>query len=265
MRYEQRTLPLPTQNYEGFEILNPATIDYVERDDFIKSLLMTVPPPAIALEDIIMNIYNAHHAYGGKPKVKVSDETVKMAQDYIYYRNLQARLPKFSRWACGMFQGKKDLEVELSAVGKYIENSGDISISGALLDILRCADSPYFYSCFKTTEAYNYMPKLIAECTPGIAIAYVDDPITQKMRGRCWVHHAIRRSDGADVAVICEKQGGTLSARQIGEMIKSKGVDAYLADWQNAGPVEVKYVNCFESNVHHDLATWHPNARVEPL
>lgn len=268
MRYDKTVLAVPTEQFHGYSILDPDKIKYVERDDFIKSLEMRMPPPEKALEDIIIDIYNtARQGYNGtKPRIKISESTLRLAQDYIYYRDLQARLPKFSRWACGMFQGKQDLAQELAEAGKYIEKSGDISISGSLIDILRCADSPYFYSCFSIKEAFNYMPKLIAECTPGIGIAYVDDPSNGKMRGRCWVHHAKRLSDGVDVAVICEKQGGTVSARQIGELIKAKGIPAYVASYYNQYHGDaVEFVNCFDSDVHHDLATWHKPYKVSPI
>lgn len=251
--------------YEGYHILNPATIKYVERDDFIKSLELKVPPKPTPLEDAVVNIWNEQQA-GITVKAKVDVNTVQLAQDYIRYRNKQARLPAFSRWASGMFRDDATIAKDLAAAGKYYENSGDIVVSGGLIDILRCADTPHFSSCFGVDSYYKDMPQKIAEMCPGIAIAFVDDE-NGKMRGRCWVHHARRLEDGVEVAVVCQKWGGTVDAKQIAEVIKEKGIPAYVAGsyGNEDGDVKVEFINCFTTEVHHDLYTWKNPYRVRAV
>jgi hypothetical protein len=251
--------------YEGYHILDPATIKYAERDDFIKSLELKIPAKPLPLEDTVVNIWNEQST--GKPvKAKVDVNTVQLAQDYIRYRDKQARLPAFSRWASGMFRDDATIAKDLAAAGKYYENNGDIVISGGLIDILRCADTPHFQSCFKVGGGYDDMPQKIAEMCPGIGIAFVDDE-AGKMRGRCWVHHAKRLEDGVEVAVVCQKWGGTVDAKQIAEVIKEKGIPAYVAGsyGHEDGDTKVEFINCFTSPVHHDLYTWKSPYRVRAV
>lgn len=256
---------------KGYNIHDPNTLKWAERDSFIQGLVGKHSPPVLEAENAILSIWDDVNA--GKPcRVKVDASTVEMAKDYIRYRDKGARLPKFGRWATGMFKDSPTLAADLAAAGKYVEKSGDIVISANIVDILRCADTPHFMSCFKYTGVdggYSDMPKHICEDTPGICIAYVDDSGTPpKMRGRVWVHHAKRCEDGEDVAVVCKEWAGSLPARQVAEYIKTLGIPAYVGGGygsQDARGVAVDFINCFTEKLHHDMYTWVKGYKVTPV
>jgi hypothetical protein len=242
-----------------YNILDPKTIKYAERDDFIKSICGRHAPKAMEAEDAIVDIWNKTKA-GHELRVKVDPNTVKLAQDYIKYRDKGARLPKFGRWATGMFKEDLRIAADLAAAGKYVEKSSDIVISGDIIDILRCADTPHFSSCFSKDSCYPDMPRKICEDTPGISIAYVDDE-KGKMRGRVWVHHAQRIDNGKDVAIVCKHWGGTVTAEQVVDLIRLGGAEAYVGGsygGQHRGNngIDVKFINCFDHSLHHDMYTW---------
>jgi hypothetical protein len=251
-----------------YNILDPATINYVERNAFIQKLIGSSKPVPKETEDCILAIWDDMR-HGRDVRVKVDPETVKLAQDYIRYRDKGARLPKFTRWASGMFKDDKQLAGDLASAGKYEEKSSEIVISGDIIDILRCADTKHFQSCFKVKGGYEDMPKRICEQTPGIAIAYIDDD-QGYMRGRVWVHHAKRIADGVDVAVVCQAWGGSLPAQQVAEAIQAKGIDAYVGGSygsmaRQADAVPVEFIDCFTAAVHHDMYTWVKPFNVTPV
>jgi hypothetical protein len=242
-----------------YNILDPATIQYVERDDFIKSICGRHSPKALEAEDAIVEIWNKTRN-GEALRVKVDQNTVRLAKDYIKYRDKGARLPKFGRWATGMFKEDVRIAADLAAAGKYVEKSSDIIISGGIIDILRCADTPHFASCFAKGSIYPEMPKKICEDTPGICIAYVDDE-KGKMRGRVWVHHAQRVDNGKDVAIVCAHWGGTVTAQQVVDLIRLGGAEAYVGggygrQYGGANRIGVNFINCFTQSLHHDMYTW---------
>ena len=234
-------------------VRNPDTVKYVPRTDFINRLCGRDPPPELAVEDAIIKMIHDRNL-----KIKVDDFTYDLAQSYIRFRNSGARLPKFTRWATGMFADNKDLAQIMASAGKYQENCGDIIISGECVDILRCADTQHFYSCFAKDGGFDHMPVAICEETPGIAIAYVNDPKNGKIRGRVWVHHARRKDNGNDVALVQSNGYGTLSARQVSELLKKKGFEVmFNGGYGTKGAsIEIEYIDCFKKAVHHDVYTW---------
>ena len=247
-------------------------VRYVERDDFIKKLLTKFETDEIPLENSIVSIWDKMRR-DVPVKVRVDRGTVDLARDYIRYRDMNARLPKFSKWAAGMFKDDKQLAKDLAAAGKETDTSGAIVISGDVVDILRCADTPHFTSCFdykKGHGLYKQLPKQIAEETPGIAIAYIDDD-NGRMRGRVWVHHAQRTDTGEDVAVVCAQWAGTLQAAQVVKKIQGElGIPAFYgggygkqSDRQDH--VRVNFINCFNTAVHHDMYTWVKEYKVESV
>lgn len=258
---------------EEYNIYPPDKVEYVPRDEFVQSLISLHSPKAKAAEDAILSIWDDQQ-HRRPVLCKVDPATVTLARDYIRYRDQGARLPKFSRWATGMFRDNKQLASDLATAGKYQESSGEIVISGDKIDILRCADTPHFSSCFKYRAEYplgdyTQLPKLICEKTPGICIAYVDDE-NKRMRGRVWVHHARRQDNGKDVAVVCQAWAGSLPAKQVAEVINSMGIEAlvgegYGREVKSKNAVLVDFINCFDTQVHHDMYTWRKGFSVEPV
>lgn len=242
-------------------VRNPETVKYVPRTDFIKSICGRDAPLPLATEDAIIKMMTDRGL-----KVKVDQYTYQMAQWYISLRNKGARLPKFTRWATGMFAEDKNLAAIMAEAGKYQEKSGDIVISGECIDILRCADTKHFYSCFAKDGGYDHMPVAIAEETPGIAIAYVEDPNDGKLRGRVWLHHARRKDNGKDVVVVQANGYGTLSARQVAELLKKKGFEVLFNDiYGSHKSVAIEYIDCFKQGVHHDVNTWGNNLYAQEV
>lgn len=254
----------------GQAVLNPEKVGWVERSPFLQQLAGSFPTPQPELEDSVLSIWT-EMGRNRAAKLKVSSETVTLAQNYIKFRDQAARLPKFGRWVGGMFRDHPIYSKDLATAGKWAEASSDVVLSVDKLDILRCASTQHFYSCFRPNAGYEYstekdaelrmenwpiIPKLICEETAGISIAYVNDD-KGFMRGRVWLHHAKRLDDGADCVVVCEKAGGTLPARQVAQIIKSKGIPAYYSGFSHMpGTVKVSFVDCFTRPVHHDLSTW---------
>lgn len=255
--------------HNGFDykvIDRPENLKYVPRTEFIQALCGTIEATPRPLEDIISD-FGAWHRH--PPKVQVSPTTLELAQTYVMFRNRGARLPKFSRWATGMFKDDKVLAKDLAACGKTEDSSSDIVISGDVMDLLRNADTTHFNSCLKAGGSYEKVTRGIVEDCPGIAIAYIDDE-NGRMRGRCWVHHAERADNGATVAVVCHKWGGTLDAIQVVESLRKRGFEAYVGgsygkQYEGHDAIKVNFVGGFKVQVHHDMYTWVRDFKVHPL
>lgn len=247
-------------------IYDPAHLAFMERDDYLKSVCGVSSPTPRPLEEAVVSIWEDMGRGGVRCRVDV--ETLKMAQDYIRYRNQGARLPKFSKWTTGMFRDSPTLAADLAAAGKWEEKSSDVVISCELIDLLRNAATHHFSSCLKADGYYpNVVPKIIEEC-PGIGIAYVDDE-NGYMRGRCWIHHAQRVDDGTDCIIVCTKWGGTLSAEQVVDVLRAKGVQAYVGgsygrQHEGRNAIAVNFVGCLTKSIHHDMHTWIKGFKVAP-
>lgn len=242
----------------------PNKLKYVERTEFLQSLFGSLPVESRPLESVITSLAAVLEAPAAR--VTVDRETVYLATTYIRLKEKGARLPKFSRWATGLFKDDKTLAKDLATAGKVEDTTADIVISGNIMDILRNADTPHFYSCLKAGGPYEDVTKGIVEKCPGIAIAYIDDE-NGKMRGRCWVHHAERVDNGATVAVVCQKWGGTLDAVQVVKALRARGVEAYCGGSygkQARGGIPVNFVGCFTEVIHHDMYTWIKGFKVDP-
>lgn len=248
-----------------YPIYDEAHIKFMERDDFIKSVCGIVSPTAKPLEEAVLSIWEKQRE-GGAVKFKVDRATVRMARDYIHYRKRDARLPKFSKWATGMFRDDATLAADLATAGKWEEKSSDIVISCSMADINRNAATPHFSSCLTPGGYYGEVTQQILENCPGIGIAYVKDD-KDYMRGRCWIHHAQRVDDGVDCIVVCTKWGGTLTAEQVVEVLRAKGIPAYVGGSygnQRAGGIPVNFIGCFDRDIHHDMYTWVKGFKVAP-
>lgn len=243
----------------------PENFKYIKRTDFIESLCGVTPAIPRALEDILREL-SAQLPHNRK--VKVSERTMELALSYTRFRDQGARLPKFSKWATGMFKDDKNVAADLAAAGKLEDSSGNIIISSDIMDLLRNADTPHFSSCLRAGGTYDSVTKGIVEHCPGIAIAYVDDA-DGKMRGRCWVHHAVRVDNGNTVAVVCTKWGGTLDASQVVKTLRERGFEAYQGgsygkQYDGHDAIKVNFVNCFTKALHHDMYTWIKDFKVSP-
>lgn len=236
-------------------------VNFVPRTDFLQSLVGKVEPDPIPTEEVVQRNAGAF-AYR-------SGGIAELANYYIYFRDKGARLPKFTRWATGMFATDDKLQKELAKAGKLTDSSSPLFMSCDVVDILRSADTPHFQSCFKyeanldgtTWESrksaqWGNMPKHIAELTPGIAILGINDE-NGKYRGRVWVHHIQVGKEKRD-AVCAAYPKGTLTMPMIKKYFSERGVEVYTADLYNpyGGAVQGHYVGGFGTKkVHHDVHT----------
>lgn len=250
-----------------YKIHNPEKIDYVARNAFMQHVLSTmgeVTQDERPLEEIITSHYNNNVGR----KLALNIETVMLAMDYIKYRDRGARLPKFSRWAAGMFASNKELAKDLAGAGKLEDTSSPITFTDDKMTMLRCADTPHFRSCLGPYGGYNSaLPSIMK--FPGIAMAYMDDNKTKRMRGRTWLHTARVKETGEDCIVVCNNLGSTMTTKQVVDALRAKGFRAgwgfmnngqysYMRSKSNKRTA-VEFIDCPTKQIHHDLWTWTPN------
>lgn len=261
-------------------IYDPRTVNAVERTDFLKSLCGHIDQ-SDALEDILRNKpalprKRADGTYIPQEEQTAHYEMIDLAKTYYKYKNKGARLPKFSRWVSGMFSGNTEYAKILADEGQKAA-ARKIIVSVDKVDILRCAATPHFASCFARPEVegkgpyagtgYSKIPVKIAEECPGIGIVYVDDE-NGMMLGRHWFHHAKLKKTGEDIVVLTQSRYGCLQGENVARLLAKKfnvkaGLGSYYGD--DLGNTEVEYIGCFDKEIHHDLSTWRKPAYVSVL
>lgn len=254
-----------------FNIWDPAYINWNERTEYMRSLAGHIDA-GDKIEDLIVKRV---------AQDTVSVEIRELAASYIKLRNKGARLPNFARWITGMWSANKDYANYLAKEGQKAAKR-KIMLSCDMTDILRSADTPHFQSCFKKVDKefnrdqvhryedfsqYQYMPVLIAEECPGIAIAFVDDE-KQQMMGRQWMHQAQRKDTGEMVCVLTAGHYGCLDANNLARLMAQRGVRVgFRSHSYSRTPTEhhapINFVGCFTRRVHHDLDTWSPDPWVD--
>jgi hypothetical protein len=159
-----------------------------------------------------------------------------------------------------MFSGNKEYQKILADEGQRAA-ARKIILSVDVLDILRNADTPHFFSCFRkgdgayASQDFSKVPVKIAEECPGIGIVYVDDE-KGYMLGRLWMHHAKIKNTGVDILVLCETTYGCLNGSHVASILAKKGIKVGTTAYGRMGSVEVEYIGCFTKQIHHDLCTW---------
>lgn len=247
--------------YKGkYSIHNPANVKFVPRSKFLQSLVGQIDQGDTIEETVIKSL----------SKDAVTMELRELAAFYVKIKNKGARLPNFARWITGMWASNKDYANFLAKEGQKAA-ARRIVLSTNLLDILRCADTPHFASCFRYKpgaredgggyDAYSFLPVKIAEECPGIGIVYVDDE-HGKMMGRQWMHHARLLSTGEDVCVLTSGYYGCLQGDNLARLMAAKGIRVGYRDYGHGGEA-IEYVGCFTKYIHHDLDTWSPGARIK--
>lgn len=250
MAFEDRAVGIDVVNLNGVTCLNPAKIKFAPRTQFLRDIPKVL---TLAETDVVQQALTLPQ----RKKTLTDTERllVELAQTYHNLHVKKARLPKFTKWTGSLFKDDKDLADKIALIGKNVVNE-PIVFSTELLDILRCADSRHFASCFAANSHFSNMPRRIAEDTPGIAIAFINDENGQ-MKGRVWVHHARLKESGKDV-VVCGSSYGNLRNSQVVQALRANGIEAYISDYYSNGPVKCEYVDCFKTPVHHDTNTWSP-------
>lgn len=253
--------------YNGYDIFDPREVKFVERTDFLKKIAGHIDA-SDKIEDVVVK---------SRSNAVVAVDLKDMANTYIKLRNKGARLPKFSRWVTGMFAANDEYARFLAAEGQKAA-AREIHMSVDLIDILRCADTRHFASCFKRAredidreqahkytewDQYQYMPLLIAEECPGIGICYVNDD-SGKMMGRQWMHHARLKKTGEDVLVLTQGYYGCLQGPNLARLLAAQGIKVGFMGYRGDGP-EMEFVGCFTKRLHHDLQTWEPNATFNQI
>lgn len=248
-----------------YDIIDPDTVKVVPRSNFLTGLCGEVED-ANSVENIIAE-------YQKKGGTNDQMELAKWAATYIELSSKGARLPKFSRWITSMWANNKEFAKILADEGqKAVARKVFMSVSP--IDILRCADTPHFASCFKWNisshrdaskvrrEEFHRLPATILEECPGIGIMYVDDE-NGKMMGRQWMHHARIKDTGEDVMVLTTRPYGCLRGDYIAKLLAQRGIRVALAyngyDNPVGSKVAIDFIGCFTSPIHHDVDTWSTN------
>lgn len=257
---------IPTIPYGNGVIYDPAAVPWVERDDFIKSLTSAgAEVKEVALEQCVLNKWKEQLAAAiPKDRLEVSANVARLARDYARYAKSGAKLPKFSRWASGMFPADKEIATTLAKVGQAKATAGVLQFSASCFDIMRCGVSPHFGSCFKPGGVGGKSVLAIASTAPGIGIVYVDDD-KGVMKGRTWLYHAKRTEDDADIVVLAAYKYGTLNETAVVNALKEKGFAVYKASYGYIpGRTKIQYVNMGEQ-FYNDTNLWEANATASPL
>lgn len=253
----------PAERRCGFHIYDPKEVKFVERDAFMQALVGSFGAPPMPLEDQVnmQHSVQAKYGYQGK-KVVIDRNTLELAHTFIQLRDKGARLPGFGRWAAGMFRDNEAMNKTLAEVGQIqggARAQRTLHISTDMVDILRCADSPGFSSCFAYCQMEQEQPKNICEMTPGIAILYSNRE-DGKMAGRVFLYHGKIVATGEDVVVYYCKN---IAEREVKDLLTSFGIKAYkatppysLLTKNTPGAVEVEFVNCFKDRIYHDVQCW---------
>lgn len=235
-----------------YNIWHPDTVKFAERTDFLKGLAGNI--------EHVESLENAVSVMPNKTGSEPVYELQQMATQYIQFKNKGARLPNFGRWVNGMFAGNKEYQKILADEGQKAA-ARTIILSVDVLDILRSADTPHFFSCFRKGDGayagsnFSKVPVKIAEECPGIGIVYVDDE-KGYMLGRLWMHHAKIKKTGEDILVLCDTTYGCLSGSHVASILAKKGIKVAVSSYSGRNGVEVEYIGCFQEPIHHDLETW---------
>lgn len=254
---------------QKFNIWPLDRINYVPRTPFLQSLVRddVAVEEEIPLEEQVIRM--------AKAGVEMDSNVLHLARTYKRYRNKNARLPNFSRWATGMFRDDKDLAKVIATAGQKKAVHGVLSVRTDAVSILKGADSPHFYSCLvyhpessgekKDIHQWGNILKYVVEETPGIAIIGVEGP-DGKYIGRAWLHHAIDRADGGNVVVPYRAYGQLTNERVIAHL-KGLGVrvaEPHMPYYSQYNPAPAKadrkaivvdYEQCFERTLHWDHVT----------
>lgn len=251
-----------------YDIIDPETVKVQPRDNFITGLCGEIED-ATSIEAVI-------HEFSQTDEATTDHiELGRYAAYYIELTSKGARLPKFTRWITSMWADNKAFAKIMADEGQKAANR-KVLVSVSPVDILRCADTPHFYSCFKwPTDQLNHrdaskvrrdewhrLPATILEECTGIGLMYVDDE-NGKIMGRQWIHHARLRDTGEDIAVLSDRPYGCLRGDYVAKLLAQRGIKTGLVTAnQNSRTGEpIEYVGCFTSSIHHDVYTWDTQAR----
>lgn len=250
-----------------YDIIDPSTVKSIPRSEFLASLSGHLDDG-----DSIEALISSFAEVPGLDFVKY--DLARYAMYYIELKSKGARLPKFTRWVTSMWQDNKEFARIMADEGQKAVNRR-VVMSVEPIDILRCADTPHFYSCFKwptaqighrdaskvDREAYHRLPATIAEECPGIGLMFVNDE-NGKIMGRQWMHHARLKATGEDIVVLTSRPYGCLRGDYVAKLLAQRGVKVGIAGafGNNGGNAAIDYIGCFDKPIHHDVSTWDKNA-----
>lgn len=247
-------LPKAVTTEKGETIHNPATINFLQRDSFMRSCEMKF---------LVQGAGLAKHIYdklGNKYNMKSGSADYKaytLAGNYMKFVDMGARLPKFGRWVNSLFPNNSELNNVIALLGQDYKDR-EVVVSCSLNDILRSSYSNAFVSCLKVDAnglgSFPTVLPTIAEKAAGIAIAYTEND-QGHIAGRIWLHHA-KLSDGEDV-VVAARAFGAISVAQVREALATKGIKVF--DWTYSDDplgTDVEWQNCLTESIHWDTTTW---------
>jgi hypothetical protein len=247
-------IPKSIRDPSKYNIIDLKTVKYVERDEFIKRISGPLESSEV---DLALALITRQTQAGAS----FQDEFIRLANTYDTLRRTEARLPKFSRWVTSLYPKRAELAAEFARLGQKMTN--DVyEVSGDVVDILRCADTPHFASCFKAGGFSQDIPKQIAERATGVCIVFADDA-AGKMKSRTWGVH-VRDPKGNDALMLGSGRYGVMDVDTVGKKIAEKyGIDVYRTGggYQYPPPpkssmVKLETVSGINAALYFDFPIW---------
>jgi hypothetical protein len=235
-----------------YDIIDLSTVKYVPRDAFITGLQGPLEASDVDLALALI----ARQTQAGP---SFNEEFLRLATTYDTLRRSQARLPKFSKWVTGLYPKRQELAAEFARLGQKV-TSNVFEVSGDVVDILRCADTPHFASCFKKGSMSQDVPKRVAEEAPGMCIIFADDD-KGKMKARTWGVH-VQDKNGKDALLLGAGRYGAFDVDDIAKKITAKfNIDVYKMPGYEWPPVKhvstrVTTINAFKERIYFDFQIW---------
>ncbi len=261
------------------EVMAPLDkVPWIERTELLRSLEGPIKIEQY-LEDVIVT--KKAYDYGtGKDPIYTS------ASVFVQLRKLGARLPKYSKWAAGLFPKDPSVVTELSKYGKLAADR-TFFISCRKEDILRSGNignsclkwtgvfsDKRLESCIKAEYQDTWQYVLPAACAAWNGVATVIEcDKTGKILGRTFLCAIKRKADGVEGIMAYTGQG---TAQPLVEgllkSIKEKWKDLLIV-W--AGGNEAKgnpvfskkyeFIGCPPSNLHFDPVQYGINTYAQEV
>lgn len=236
---------LPPRDPRNYRLSSMGGLKFKERDDFIKGFVgeIIVDPPGIEA-DILAK--GGGHITGD---TTLDSHLYYAASFYQQLTQKGARLPKFTRWVTSLWP-KEPRYVELFAKLGQAAAQDTFYVSDRQVDILRCASTTHFSSCFRSNDS---PARVCAEGT-GVAIIFCDDE-KGAMKRRTWCIHVRDPKTQRDGLFVMPGRYGNFDEKKIIAKLKEKHpeVDFYYTAYPAPkSTVQVQLVTGFKSYIYFD-------------
>lgn len=246
-----------------YTILDPLTVNFVPRDDFLQGLAGDYELDSTAVSTKIRN-GSMTCPFGVPQQLWLEIQT--LAGYYDALDKTKARLPNFGRWCCSLYPKRPEFVEAFAKIGQA-STSEKYTLTVCPIDILRCSDTTHFASCFKAGAFQQDQPKKVCEQAPGLSLALVDDD-KGKVKRRTWVLHVTNEKGEHGLALYGSY--GQADPKRLGKAIAAaKGIPVYMLGYvydAKGKPEVLTAVNSFAEKIYFDTQVWGQfnGYRIEP-